>query len=50
MKLVDIAKVTVGGRVTLPRVIRTSLGIKEGDRVKVYINERRIILEKLEIK
>jgi len=50
MKLVDVTKVTIGGRVTIPKLIRTSLGIKEGDRVKMYINERKIIVEKLEIK
>ncbi len=46
MELVAIVKVTVNGRLTLPKEVRERLSIKDGDRLKVYVTEGKIILER----
>ena len=41
-------KVTRNYRVTLPKEVRETVGVKEGDYLDVYIDERgRIIMEKV---
>jgi AbrB family looped-hinge helix DNA binding protein len=50
MEFIDIAKVTKGGRITIPKKLREKLKIEEGDRVKIYFQNEKIVLEKLIIK
>ena len=45
MSLEDIVKITVGGRITLPKDTRDELGWIEGTRLRVLREGERLILE-----
>jgi len=45
----SIVKVTRKGQITIPKGIRDTLSIKEGDLLKVEEKDGRIIIEKLGI-
>jgi len=36
------------GRVVIPKELRTTFGIREGDPIEIFVNESDIILRKLE--
>jgi len=45
MSLEGVVKITVGGRITLPKDIRKELGWRSGLKLKVLLEGRRVILE-----
>ncbi len=47
-KMSDIVLVDSKGRVTIPKDMRESLGVKSGDRFRITMVGRKIILEKTE--
>lgn len=42
-----IRKLDAVGRLTLPRELRESLGIKEKDSIEIYVEDDAIILQKV---
>ncbi|MBA7620102.1 hypothetical protein ES703_27446 [subsurface metagenome] len=48
MSLEDVVKITVGGRITLPKDIRKKLGWRPGLKLRVLLEGQRVILESTE--
>jgi AbrB family looped-hinge helix DNA binding protein len=44
--LIDVVQVGKGGEIVLPRRVRQSLNLQEGDQLVVLVEERRLILER----
>ena len=44
MSLEDVVKITVGGRITLPKETREALGWVLGTKLKVILQGHRVIL------
>ena len=42
----DIRKIAENGRYVIPKSIRESLDIKDGDPIEIFVEEDRIILKK----
>ena len=45
MLLVELAKITMRGQITIPKEIRRRLGVKDGDKVIFLEENGRIIIE-----
>jgi len=48
MSLEGVVKITVGGRITLPKETREALGWILGTKLKVILEGQRVILESTE--
>ena len=44
-----LAKVSSKGQVTIPKAVRESLGIKQGDNILFVFEEGKIIVEKVDV-
>jgi AbrB family looped-hinge helix DNA binding protein len=44
--VVEVVKVGKRGEIVLPRRIRSSLGLREGDELMMSVDEKRLILER----
>jgi AbrB family looped-hinge helix DNA binding protein len=44
-----IVKVTRNSQITIPKEIRDKVGIKEGDRVEVSIEDDKVVMRKVEL-
>ena len=44
--LIDVVAVGKRGEIVLPRRLRNSLGLQEGDQLVLSVEERRIVLER----
>jgi transcriptional pleiotropic regulator of transition state genes len=45
-----IRKLDELGRIVLPKELRDSLSIQEGDKMEIYVDKRKIVLKKFENK
>lgn len=43
--LLDTAKITSKGQLTLPKTVRTALGVAEGDLVRFSVEDGRVVVE-----
>lgn len=50
MSLEGVVKITVGGRITLPKDTRDTLGWVIGTKLRVIRDEEKVILESVEAK
>jgi len=48
MSLEGVVKITIGGRITLPKETREALGWSPGLKLKVFLEGQRVILESAE--
>jgi len=44
--VVEVVKVGKRGEIVLPRRIRSSLGLREGDELMLSVDEKRLVLER----
>ena len=44
--LVEVLKIGRRGELTLPRRVRSNLGLREGDELVLTIDDKRIVLER----
>jgi AbrB family looped-hinge helix DNA binding protein len=47
---IEIVRISSGGKVTVPRAIRETLKLREGDYLGVHLEKNRIIYYPVEIK
>ena len=45
-RMIEVVKIGKGGELTLPRKVRSALGLQEGDEVMLVVGEKKVTLER----